>query len=621
MANRATALNIRHPLSTNPYSAFDRLDGQHPWQSHVPEGFISYPVRRLGKGKVGYFNFALAKEIGLISEDHPNRINSELKKKIIDTFSLRIINEYDQQNNKKYPPQMVKENNFMACRYLQLQHENKQGKTSGDGRGIWNGTVSHKGKTWDVSSRGTGVTALAPGSVKAGIPLESGNTEHGYGCGLVEIDELYSGLIMSEIFHSYGVHTERTLVIIDFDDGFGIGVRAGMNLLRPAHLFLYLKQEKLCALKRATDFLIDRQYKNGDWKFSSKHPQKYEMLLDVICESFSYFAAQMEREYIFTWLAWDGDNVLATAGIIDYGSVRLFGLRHDQYRYDDEDRYPTNLNEQRANARLTVQTFIQMVDYLKTSSKKPLNHYNNHSLLRKFDKNFNYQAHSYFLKQLGLKPKWIKNIMSQRPSFVKKMYKGYVYLERMKVKEKLSKTADGVNRPPKFNLRNLIRELPSRILESKGHLLTTQSLFETIISAYSTPADKKLRPHIKRHLEAFQSDYINLLKCINPNKPKSYILKTIAANAEIYNRPDRVTGNALIFIVETLLNAKKKGLKYISLQTLINYFIAQQSLTQFKAHRGSSVTAAPQTQKTFNQNEDRLMRKVLSIVDSHSEDI
>ena len=613
MANRATALNTRtlKSLSRDPYSTFDKLDGQHPWQSQVPEGFISYPVRRLGKGKVGYFNFSLAKEMGLLPKEHPDKLTPELKKKIIDSFSLRIINEYDQQNNKRYSPQMIKKNKFMACRYLQLQHENKQGKTSGDGRGIWNGSLSHNGKTWDVSSRGTGVTALAPGVVKAGFPLESGNTDHGYGCGLAEIDELYSGLIMSEIFHSYGVNTERTLAVIDFDNGFGIGVRAATNLLRPAHLFLYLKQENLCALRRATDFLIDRQYKNNEWRFSSKHPQKYDLLLDVICEKFSYFAAQMEREYIFTWLAWDGDNVLATAGIIDYGSVRLFGLRHDQYRYDDEDRYSTNLNEQRANARLTVQIFIQMVDYLKSSKKKPLNHYNNHPLLRKFDKNFSYQIHSYFLKQLGLKPTWIKNLMGQNPSLVKRMYENYVYLERMKVSKKLSKTDDGVNRPPKFNLKNLIRELPQQILDPVGYLPTTQSLFETIISEHSrTVADKKLQPSIKRRLEGFRSDYIKLLNHISTKKSNRNIIKTMVLNSEIYNRPDRITGNALIFIVEMLLKAKKRGLKYVELQSLISDFISQQSLALPSSHN-----------PPFRKNKNRLMKRALSIVDTHSEDI
>ena len=30
--------------------------------------------------------------------------------------------------------------------------------------------------------------------------------------------------------------------------------------------------------------------------------------------------ALLEEEYIFNWLAWDGDNILASGAILDYGS-------------------------------------------------------------------------------------------------------------------------------------------------------------------------------------------------------------------------------------------------------------------------------------------------------------
>ena len=103
--------------------------------------------------------------MGLIPEDHPHKMNAKLAKKIVETFSIRIINEYDQERHLRVPKKEMKDHKFMATRYLQLQHSNKQGKTSGDGRGIWNGVYEKNGIIWDVSSRGTGVTALAPGVV------------------------------------------------------------------------------------------------------------------------------------------------------------------------------------------------------------------------------------------------------------------------------------------------------------------------------------------------------------------------------------------------------------------------------------------------------------------------
>src|SRR5947208_2999123 len=102
------------------YSAFQQLDGRHPWQDRVPEGLILYPVRKLSGGKVSYFNFELAKEMGLIPKDHPQRLNKKLVQKILDTFCLRIINEYDQQHKTRFSTQTLKSHQYMATRYLQL---------------------------------------------------------------------------------------------------------------------------------------------------------------------------------------------------------------------------------------------------------------------------------------------------------------------------------------------------------------------------------------------------------------------------------------------------------------------------------------------------------------------
>ena len=121
------------------YEKFQEVDGTHPWRNVSPDGYVDYRARYRPHGRVVYFNFPLAKEMGLIPADHPSSINKQLEQVILDTFSLQIINEYDLERGKKYPPETIKPNAFMATRYLQTQHRNKQGKTSGDGRSIWNG--------------------------------------------------------------------------------------------------------------------------------------------------------------------------------------------------------------------------------------------------------------------------------------------------------------------------------------------------------------------------------------------------------------------------------------------------------------------------------------------------
>ncbi len=222
----------------------------------------------------------------------------------------------------------------------------------------------------------------------AGEPLKSGNRDFGYGCGMAEIDELYGAAILAEIFHRNGIPTERVLAIVDLGRGMGIGVRAAPNLIRPAHLFLFLKQGKLDPLKRSVDYLIDRQFANKRWDIKPTDKDRYNKMLKQVCVDFANFTGKLDRDYIFAWLDWDGDNVLADAGIIDYGSIRQFGLRHDQYRYDDVERMSTNLNEQRQKAREIVQTFVQLVDYLQTAQKKPWRAFAKSPWLKEFDRQF-----------------------------------------------------------------------------------------------------------------------------------------------------------------------------------------------------------------------------------------
>ena len=181
------------------YEKFKELDGTHPWREVSPDGYLDYHARYRPKGRVLYFNFPLAREMELITPDHPPIINKELEQAILETFSLQIINEYDLKLGTKYPIETVKPRPFMATRYLQTQHRNKQGKTSGDGRSIWNGYLRTSNLIFDISSRGTGATILSPGAQKSDGAVKTGDESFGYSSGLAELDEMLGSAVMSEI--------------------------------------------------------------------------------------------------------------------------------------------------------------------------------------------------------------------------------------------------------------------------------------------------------------------------------------------------------------------------------------------------------------------------------------
>src|SRR5499427_8362175 len=364
------------------YEKFKEIDGSHPWREVSPDGYVDYQARIRSQGRVLFFNFPLAKEMELIPEDHLSVINKELEQVILETFSLRII----------------KPNLDMATRYLQTQHHNKQGKTSGDGRSIWNGYVKTKQLSFDISSRGTGATILSPGAQVANGAVKTGDYSVGYASGLAELDEMLGSAVMSEIFYRQGIPTERCLTVIGFPDASAIGVRSAPNLIRPAHLFRYLKQNRHDELKAAVDYFINRQIENGFWDFPEDENLRYTTALDQLARSYGKMAAVLEEEYIFNWLSWDGDNMIATGAILDYGSIRQFAAKHDKYRFKDVDRYSASLQEQRGWARQLVQVFAQTMAFIESGEKHNLRRFRNAKCLRVFDQAFEAESDQRVLR-------------------------------------------------------------------------------------------------------------------------------------------------------------------------------------------------------------------------------
>lgn len=605
------------------YSAFEVLDGRHPWMEQVPEGFVAYRVRQLNAGKVAYFNFALAKEMGLIDGDHPAELTEALERKVIQTFSLQIINEYDELTKKRIPAESILPNKFMATRYLQLQHSNKQGKTSGDGRGIWNGTVQHRGVTWDVSSRGTGVTCLAPGAVAANRPLKTGGTEFGYGCGLAEIDELLAAAISAETMHLQGIPTERLLCIVDLGKGYGIGVRAGQNLIRPAHLFLYLKQERYDSLKAATNYFIQRQVANKKWQIKAKPGTQasYEEMLEILCDSFAKFTAKLDIDYIFAWLDWDGDNVLADAGIIDYGSVRQFGIRHDKYRYDDVERFSTNLNEQRIKARQIVQVFAQMTEYLKTGKRKSLKEFANHAVVAKFNVLFTKYRAERLLYRMGFNQIQRDNVLKSKSDVFEQFDKAFSLLERAKVSGDQIKVADGVNQPPLFNMRTILSTLPRYFLRCKDGFaqgqMPSELIFKSIISSFAPEATDELKEKHADAIAKFQTLYKELVALASGKTGPQHTLRGIAKRAAALNSEKRITGNALIEIVEQVLLEKKRGLSHAQIQNVVDRFIHD----HLNLPEGPSARYYAHAKQTPPSVKPDLYSRLLTLVVDHRDDI
>jgi hypothetical protein len=585
------------------YDLFDEINGTHPWQEEVPGSYVPYLARYRKGGKIAYFNFELAIEMGLIKEDHPFKMNQKLEDKLLETFSLVIINEYDLINGRKFNPSEVRPNPYMATRYLQLQHPSKKGLTSGDGRSIWNGQFFNGKNYWDVSSCGTGATCLSPATAIQQKFFKTGDPSISYGCGYSDLQDGVSAAVMSEVFHRKNIPTERTLLVIEYPGKISVNVRASKNLLRPSHFFNHLKQGHFERLKSGIDFYIKKQKQNNEWKKVPKaENEKYEYFLQKMVEIFSDTSARFESEYIFCWLDWDGDNILMDGGIIDYGSVRQFDLCHHEYRYDDVERWSTTILEQKNKAKYIVQTFAQLVDFLKNGEKRNIKEFTGHSSLKNFEKHFEDRKCFYLARKVGFTDKECQFLLEKKYSTLKKFLDVYNFFERETSPVGKRKVPDGITEDAVFCLRSLHYKLPLMLRQGQD---ISHALFLSLIrTSYTKPKNLELTNLKKKNIDLFLSLYKKLVleasKYSNSSLPRFYI--SLEKRAEKLHRSCPITGDAVIHIANELIKARKKlnDEDFYGLVNLIfNTYGGDGQLAQKKKTRLFLIN--PQIEKLFNK--------------------
>ena len=588
------------------YSDFDQIDGVHPFRDIAEDCFVDYLVRKRKGGEVLFFNYDLGREVGLISREHPDRMNPELEEKILDVFGLIIINEYDQIHEVEYPEDEIKDNLYMATRYLQLQHPNKKGKTSGDGRSIWNGYIQHKGKIYDVSSCGTGATCLSPATNIKNKYFKNGDPSISYGCGYSEVDEGMGTLFFSEILHNNKISTERILAIISYGKNIGITVRIHENLLRPSHFFNHLKQDNLEILKKMTCYYIDRQIQNKIWTEVPKQlKSKMKYFLEQESRIFAKTAARFEDDYIFCWMDWDGDNIMVDGGIIDYGSIRQFGLYHSEYRYDDVERYSTSLAEQKDKARYIVQTFAQMIYFIVNGKKLPLKDFANSQAVLGFDRWFKYYKNKNLARKIGLDKKQIQYLVDHKTELLEKFGKVFHYFEATKSVKGVEKVADGINHNAIFCMRDILRVLPQHYLSNQKNI-SCEEFIDIVKSNYARPEDLKLGQSRRQKIAQYQRYYWDILKAVAEHEEIKLkkLLLSVTMRSSIINKYDRVTGDSITYVVDTILKQKPK-VSADKIYELLKEFVAYQNLNPDRKKN---------SRRSKQEKESRLLKSFFKIV-------
>jgi len=227
---------------------------------------------------------------------------------------------------------------------------------------------------------------------------------------------------------------------------------------------------------------------------------------------------------------------------------------------------------------LIVQVFAQMVDFLKTGEKKALKAYASHPISETFNKHFEAHRAERLLYRMGFNETQRRNIFEEKGLFAK-FDKEFTYFERAKISGTTEKVADGVNHAALYNMRSILRELPHVLAQSplpfeKRWMLNTD-FFKTILSSFAKTRDARMGEKQRRHIEAFQQVYREMVTTAAGKQRPENIIKGICDRAELLNSEKRITGNALIEMVDEILTEKKRGLPLDQIQRIVDRLVIE----------------------------------------------
>src|SRR5690606_13308697 len=111
-------------------------------------------------------------------------------------------------------------------------------------------------------------------------------------------------------------------------------------------------------------------------------------------------------------------------------------------------------------AKYIVQSFVQIIDFIKNKKKKNIHDFKSDKRLVWFDEIFELEKDKNLLSKIGFSNKYCDYLISSERGVVNDFRKTFSYFERAKSVKGLVEVSDGITWDAIFCMRDLLRELP-----------------------------------------------------------------------------------------------------------------------------------------------------------------
>jgi hypothetical protein len=239
----------------------------------------------------------------------------------------------------------------------------------------------------------------------------------------------------------------------------------------------------------------------------------------------------------------------------------------------------TSIPEQRRKARQIVQRFVQIRELLLTGEAPRLDSLRDDPVLALFDREFETHRRRLFARQLGLDEDAIGEIVDAAPACLEALRKLHRRLEKKRSSRGRHRVADGLSSDAVYCMRDVLRELPARLLEQSSEAgagrdggattrrddgvparLDADTFYAIALSDYASRKDRRLTPYRRRLANDYQRAYLDVVRWLDGRGHGSVaaLLAGIAPRAEARNPYARMTGDGLTHATTRLARASRR---------------------------------------------------------------
>jgi hypothetical protein len=254
------------------------------------------------------------------------------------------------------------------------------------------------------------------------------------------------------------------------------------------------------------------------------------------------------------------------------------------------------------------------VDFLLTGIKKPWGQFSHNPRLQDFDRQFHEACLDRFLYQVGFVEPIRRKLLNGYRREVERFFAVHCEFEKVKTHKKLAKVADGVHRPAIYNMRVGLAKMADYV-DGLPMLMTplaaSEEVFSWILAEHSKRSDRKLTRWRRQKIARWQELYFKVLRCASTAETWDKLTASLRDRSSKINHSGRLTGNALIHIVDQILRFRRRGLSDAEIQCAIDDLISEQTMDP-------DVTVAQGEAANLSQP---ILRSFLSVVQGFKEDI